>query len=212
VLVQTCGVRNSGRVVSLGVDEVERAAGVLARAFAADPLTLYLLPDDAERARKAPLMFTVLARYDYLFGQVDRFAGFEAVATWLRPEHGTETPERLRAAGFDQLHEQIGAAPVERLEAFYAVVEEAHWGVVADPHWYLRLLGVEPTQQGLGLGGALLQYGLARADANGDPCFLETFQERNVPFYLRNQFQLVIDDVEPTSGIRFWSFLRHPSE
>ena len=143
---------------------------------------------------------------------MDRLDGFGAVATWLGPGHGAETPQRLSEAGFDQLPEQVGSSPLDRLRAFYSVVEEAHRNALPEPHWYLRLLGVEPTQQGRGLGLTLLQHGLSRADENGHSCFLETFQERNVPFYLRHGFQLVIDTVEPTSGIRIWSFLRPPGE
>jgi GNAT superfamily N-acetyltransferase len=199
-------------VSPLGVGEVERAAAVLARAFDADPLTRYLFPDRVERARKAPLMFTTLARYDYLFGRVDRLDGFGAVATWLGPEHGAETPQRLSEAGFDQLPDQVGGAPLDRLSAFYAVVEEAHRHAVAEPHWYLRLIGVEPTQQGRGLGSMLLRHGLSRAHESGNGCFLETFQERNVPFYLSHGFQLVIDQTEPASGIRVWGFLRPPGK
>jgi len=157
-------------------------------------------------------MFATLARYDYLFGQVDRLDGFGAVATWLAPGHGVETPQRLSEAGFDQLPEQVGSSPLDRLGAFYAVVEDAHRHVVPEPHWYLRLLGVEPTEQGHGLGSALLQHGLSRAHEHGDACFLETFQERNLPFYLRHGFKLVIDTVEPTSGIRVWGFLRRSGE
>jgi ribosomal protein S18 acetylase RimI-like enzyme len=56
---------------------------------------------------------------------------------------------------------------------------------------YLRLLGVEPSDQGRGFGAALLQHGL----------YLETFAERNVPFYLRHGFELVVDEVERHSGI-----------
>ena len=77
-----------------------------------------------------------------------------------------------------------------------------------EPHWYLRLLGVDSGLQGRGLGGLILAYGLARADESGHPCFLETFAERNVPFYLRHGFQLVLDEVEPNSGIRYWGFHR----
>jgi len=201
----------SSQVVALEAYEIERAAGVLASAFEADPLTVYLFPDGAERHHKAELMFTALARYDFLFGHVDRLDGFEAVATWLAPDHGAETPERLSEAGFTDLPEQVGNPPLERLAAFYAIVEEAHQHAVPEPHWYLRLLGVDPPAQGRGLGGTLLQEGLSRADRGGHPCFLETFQERNVPFYLRHGFQLVIDKIEPTSAIRYWGFLRRPS-
>jgi GNAT superfamily N-acetyltransferase len=196
-------------VVALGAGELEEAAGVLARAFHDDPLTGHLFPDGGARARLAPLMFTALARYDYLFGQVDRLAaGFSAVATWLRPGERAETPERLAEAGFDDLSAQVGEEPLERLAAFYGAVENAHERATPLPHWYLRLLGVEPGHQGRGLGSTLLTHGLARADATGHACFLETFQERNVRFYLRHGFDLVVDELEPETGIRIWGFLR----
>jgi hypothetical protein len=38
---------------------------------------------------------------------------------------------------------------------------------------------------------------------------LETFSERSVPFYLRNGFEVLVEDVEATSGLQFW-VLRHP--
>jgi GNAT superfamily N-acetyltransferase len=188
--------------------EASAAGAVLARAFFDDPLTTHLFPDEGQRARDAPELFDVLARYDILFGRVDRLGDFDAVATWLMPGEIAETPENLAEAGFDQLASKVGIEPLERLEAVYSVVEEAHKRAAPKPHWYLRLLGVDPGQQGRGLGGSLLAYGLARADESGHPCFLETFAERNVPFYLRHGFQLVLDDVEPNSGIRYWGFHR----
>jgi GNAT superfamily N-acetyltransferase len=188
--------------------EASAAGALLARAFFDDPLTTHLFPDESQRARDAPEMFDVLARYDILFGAVDRLGDFDAVATWLMPGEIAETPEKLAQAGFDQLANKIGTAPLERLGAFYSVVEEAHMRAAPEPHWYLRLLGVDPGRQRRGLGGLLLAYGLARADESGRPCFLETFAERNVPFYLRHGFQLVLDEVEPNSGIRYWGFHR----
>jgi hypothetical protein len=48
---------------------------------------------------------------------------------------------------------------------------------------------------------------LARADAEGLPCYLETFLDTNVPFYKRNGFDLIAEGVEPTSKCRYWTFL-----
>jgi GNAT superfamily N-acetyltransferase len=188
-------------------EEIGAASTVIARAFHDDALTVHLYPDDRERTRLAPLMFDALVRYDFLFGQVDRLPGFTAVATWLRPGETVETPERLVQAGFDDLPDGV---PLERLDAFFSVIEPAFKGPAPEPHWHLRLLGVDPRHQGGGLGTMLLKHGLSRADATGHPCFLETFSERNVPFYLRHGFELVMNDVEPASGIRYWGFHRAP--
>jgi GNAT superfamily N-acetyltransferase len=194
-------------VTQLGRDEVGVAADLIARAFHDDALTVHLYPDERARSRLAPLMFRALVRYDCLFGQVDRLAGWEAVAAWVRPGGAGESPERLKEAGFDELPEDI---PLDRLDAFFGVVGQAHERAAPGPHWYLRLLGVDPDHQGGGLGSALLRHGLERSDADGRSCYLETFSERTVPFYLRHGFDLVAEDVEPATGIRYWCFRRSP--
>jgi len=33
---------------------------------------------------------------------------------------------------------------------------------------------------------------------------LETVDVRTVPFYLRKGFEVVVEDVEPSSGLRYW--------
>ena len=194
-------------VLTLREAEVSEAAGVIARAFFTDALTVHLYPDHHVRARLTPLMFEAFVRYDQRFGQVDRLPGFTGVASWLRPGATLATPERMAEAGFDDLPDDI---PLAQLEAFFGVVEGALKGADPEPHWNLRLLGVDPVAQGSGHGATLLRHGLERADASGHPCFLETFEERNVPFYLRHGFALVVDDVEPVSGLRYWGFRRAP--
>jgi len=184
---------------------VGSASAVIARAFHDDPLTAYLYPDEQQRRRLAPVMFEALVRYDCLFGQVDHLPEFTAVATWMRPGETAETSERLAAAGFDDLPADV---PLARLDAFFSTIGPAHERAAPEPHWYLRLLGVDPAHHGQGLGSTLLEHGLRRADETSQPCYLETFAERNVPFYLRHGFELVVDETEPFSGIRTWGFYR----
>jgi GNAT superfamily N-acetyltransferase len=192
-------------LLSLRDEDVGRAARVIARAFHDDALTVHLYPDDETRVRLAPLMFEALVRYDQLFGQVDYLPGFTAVATWLRPGETAETPDRLAQAGFDDLPDDV---PLEALDSFFGAIGPAIASFAPEPHWHLRLLGVDPGHQGGGLGAVVLRHGIDRAARSGHPVVLETFAERAVPFYLRNGFDLLLDDVEPVRGIRFWA-LRH---
>lgn len=60
----------------------------------------------------------------------------------------------------------------------------------SDPHWYLGTLGVEPAEQGRGVGTALLRHWLARVDADAAGAYLETDRSDNVAFYQRAGFRL----------------------
>jgi GNAT superfamily N-acetyltransferase len=58
-----------------------------------------------------------------------------------------------------------------------------------EPHWYLPWIGVRPEAQGRGLGAALLRRGLARADRDGLPAYLEATNRRNAALYARHGFE-----------------------
>jgi hypothetical protein len=60
------------------------------------------------------------------------------------------------------------------------------------------------------LGSALLRSVLAHVDEAGDPAYLESSQERNVPLYARFGFE-VIDVIPSTSGSPpLWRMWREP--
>lgn len=52
---------------------------------------------------------------------------------------------------------------------------------------------------------------LARADAAGLPCYLETLSERNLPFYERYGFQVTFSGEVPEGGPMAWAMVR-PSQ
>jgi ribosomal protein S18 acetylase RimI-like enzyme len=60
-----------------------------------------------------------------------------------------------------------------------------------EPHWYLAVLGTDPSFQRTGAGTALLDPVLARIDAEGLPAYLETQKEANLAWYGRFGFELV---------------------
>jgi ribosomal protein S18 acetylase RimI-like enzyme len=75
------------------------------------------------------------------------------------------------------------------------------------PALFLSGLGVDPAHQRGGVGGALLEAGLARQQRVD--AVLLTNNERNIPFYGRYGFDVVLEDPMP-HGLPVWAMVRRP--
>ncbi|HRD29223.1 MAG TPA: GNAT family N-acetyltransferase, partial [Caulobacter sp.] len=102
---------------------------------------------------------------------------------WLAP--GAE-------ADSDAIIALVGeAVPEERHDVLGELGELMRQFHPKEPHWYLSMIGVDPSRQGQGLGAALLKAGLARCDADGLPAYLESSSPKNVPLYERHGFEVI---------------------
>ena len=182
---------------------------MLGRAFHDNPMSVYILPDDGERTRHLGWMFGTSARYGHLYGEVytttDRVDG---VAVWLTPESPPLDRERAICAGMAEMPKRMGQEAFQRLMVMKSHFDELRRRDAPEPHWYLWVLGVDPPRQGQGVGGALLQPVLARADGAGLPCYVETDKPINVPFYRRHGFEVVVEGDLPGGGFHFWTMKR----
>jgi len=198
-------------IVPLRERDLPAAAAALSRAFHDDPLQMYVFPDPVERAARSPALFTPLLRYGLLFGEVLTTAGGPvAAAVWLGPAAWEVTPQRAKAAGLDELPTVLGPAAAGRFLSVLAAIDPYHHRDVPPAHWYVMVVGVAPEAQGTGIGQALLRPMIDRADAAGQPCYLETAQPTNVAFYEKLGFDRVVDTREPQSGLRLWTFRHSP--
>jgi ribosomal protein S18 acetylase RimI-like enzyme len=185
---------------------------MLSRAFYDDPLQIYTLPDPAERAARSPALFAAALRYGQLFGEVLTTAGPPVgVAIWIRPDAWDITPQRAAAARLDRLPEEIGADAAGRFFSALAAADPYHRRDVDPVHWWVMVLGVAPEAQGRGLARSLLEPVMERAEAAGQPCYLETANPKNIAFYERFGFRRIAEILEPASGLKFWTFRRYPS-
>jgi ribosomal protein S18 acetylase RimI-like enzyme len=75
---------------------------------------------------------------------------------------------------------------LEDARALFPQMEHYH---PHEPHWYLPLIGVDPVQQGNGLGDALMAHALARCDQDRVPAYLESSNPRNISLYRRHGFE-----------------------
>jgi GNAT superfamily N-acetyltransferase len=157
---------------------------IITRAFAADPPSRWMYPDDDQYQRFFPRFVDVFGGNAIEHGAA-YVAGDGAAALWLPPGvHVDEAPlvslieesvdERLRSTAFSLFEQMASHHP-------------------AEPHWYLPLIGVTPSQQGRGYGAALLACALARCDEDGLSAYLEATSARSVSLYRRHGFEMVAE-------------------
>lgn len=189
--------------------DIAAAAGMLARAFADDPVMTWIFPDDQMRQRRLPPFFAGSLRDASL-----RHDGTEVVvadgamlgcAIWMPP--GTWRPSIAR---------QLIALPglIVRLGSRLAVASTTYGTMVRfhpeQPHWYLSGIGTDPPVQGTGVGSELMRSRLVRCDASGLPAYLESSKQRNVPFYERHGFRVTRELQIPGGGPSIWLMWRDP--
>ncbi|TFV65202.1 UNVERIFIED_ORG: N-acetyltransferase [Bacillus sp. AZ43] len=185
-----------------GIDAVE-ARTLLARAFAQDPLMVWFFPDAEVRPHACAAMFGLFAEHYLESGRVDcvRRPGPVAVAMWQWPGRDDDAgPESLPTlAGL--MTALMGERATE-LGGAMAVMGELR---PQRPHAYLHLLGVDPERRGEGLGGELLDRGIAAARAEGLVACLDTMNPANVPFYEAHGLSVRHETRLAAGGPTVWS-------
>jgi ribosomal protein S18 acetylase RimI-like enzyme len=198
----------SRAIFCLEVHQLSQAAQVLGRAFQDDPGFEYLVPDEVRRAHLVPSFLGRVIRYCLLYGEVYTTPTLEGVACWLPPGNTKPTYARMLRTGLLTESLKLGWAGFLKLIYLEYYLEKIHSRSVVGPHWYLWWLGVEPACQGQSIGSALMQPVLERAEAEELPCYLETDNEMNLPFYERHGFRVVRRVEVVKDGPHFWAMVR----
>lgn len=191
------------RLAVLG--DLPRVVDTVARALDDEAMLRWSFPADDFEAR-IRRHFTHYDGENTRRGWVEVARHAAGVAVWIPGEAREE-------------HDAIGAAPPGEEAAILgdrAAHHTAFWTWVdghrpPEAHAYLSHIGVAPEHQGAGLGSALMVGGLARADAQGMPAWLETSKPRNVGYYERFAFRAVADEDAPGGGPHIWFMRRDPA-
>ncbi|KAJ5591939.1 uncharacterized protein N7459_002308 [Penicillium hispanicum] len=123
-----------------------------------------------------------------------------AFAKWNRLAQGTADPHGS-APGWPASSDQ------ELCDRFFGTMDAYHRRLMGDrPHYYLEILGVDPSYQGRGLASKLLKWGLARADEEGVEVYLSSSPEGR-PVYEKYGFQS-LESFSPFSGYEQVSMIR----
>lgn len=178
-----------------------QAVELLARSFQHQPHFIDLFPDPDARERALPHVFAALYRDALTHGRIDaatKDGELVGVAVWYPPRKYPLSARRQLAALPDIARLAVTAVgSLRRVLQFQASAARLH---PEQPYAYLAAVGVDPSAQGAGVGRRLLESGLARADAAGDGCYLETHTPALVAWYQQLGFEVRHGEVAFTSG------------
>jgi ribosomal protein S18 acetylase RimI-like enzyme len=184
-------------------DDVDSLSLALARAFDDDPVMRWAFPRPRLRPGLVRRFFKLRMR---------RMLGHDEIYTVRRVGGALwSPPDRWKVSALEQvellvrLAENLGPHTPRVLRGLHDI--ETHHP--SDPHFYLAVLGVDPSVQGQGMGSALMGPVLRACDEDGVPAYLESSKERNVDFYSRHGFR-VTEELRLPAGPPVWLMWREP--
>ena len=174
-----------------------------------DPLFTWVFPDPANREAALRRFLRVPLEYGVRYGRVTATDGARAVCVWLPPGPAVTIPRMIRSGMLGVLF-HTGFGPFLTFMGANEVMDRIHKARMPEPHWYLMLVGVDPELQGQGVGSALIREGLASADRESRPCYLDTSERRNLAFYERLGFVVLEEATLGKGGPPAWAMRREP--
>lgn len=184
--------------------DVDDCADVLSAAFADYPFTRHTIAGDDHARRLRSCHELLLRAVGLPHGRVHVIDGperIDAVAVWTVA--GPVVDQALVRVA-PRLAELAGDRAAVAVDVEDALARLRPPG----PFWFLAPVGVRPARQGSGLCRAVLAPGLAAADAERLPAFLETSSPVNVEIYRRMGFGVVAEIDLPHGGPRTWAMVR----
>lgn len=193
------------RVRPASREDFPELASLLVRSFENDPFHRWLFPDERTRpGRQRQLFERLLTLYDR-HGIVQTTEDKAGVAMWDPPRD--ERPALAEVLGF-----LVHVLPVFRWRLLAVAQGMAPMAGLhpEEPHWYLSVLGSDPSRQRSGVGHALLRSVLERCDRDGDTAYLESSRLQNVTYYERFGFEMVAPLPMPHGGPSLYRMKRDP--
>lgn len=180
---------------------VERVINIIVLAFRADPVARWFYPDAQRYRENFPRFVEAFARAALEHGSADCVDNYAGAALWLPP--GIYPDEK---ALFTLLQNTI---PEPDRAGVFALLEQMETHHPAEPHWYLPMIGVDPTHQCKGYGSALLRHALERCDGEGKLAYLESSSPQNIPLYERHGFES-LGTIQVGSSPKLFPMQRRP--
>ena len=198
-------------IIKLDPRQIKMASDVLSASFFDYPMFTLYFPDPKRRTRYLSWYFRNVLNCALRYGQVYTTLELSGVIFTLPPDHTKISIWEYVQNGFFLTPFVLGFRNYKHSMDCEGFVEETREKLMKNRlHDYLWGLAVDPSQQVKGIGAALMQPVLAKADDRKMPVYLETHDENNVPYYQRYGFDLIHTARIPKYELPIWCMLREP--
>jgi ribosomal protein S18 acetylase RimI-like enzyme len=190
-----------GTIKTATAAEADAVIAVVVLAFSADPAARWAYSDPQQYLTHFPSFVSVFGGNAFAHASAYYVDGYVGTALWLPPEvHPDEATliPLLQRTVAESLHQDL-----------FAVFEQMGHYHPREPHWYLPLIGVDPSHQGQGYGSALLQHALIPCDRDHICAYLESTNPKNIPLYARYGFE-VLGEIQVGTSPPIFPMLRKP--
>jgi ribosomal protein S18 acetylase RimI-like enzyme len=170
--IKTAGSNDAGGVI-----------GVITLAFSADPMARWSSPDPGTYLATFPSLVRAFGGEALTAGTAYFAEGYAGAALWLPP--GIHPDEQTMI----ELVEKMAPEAIKAdMFTIFELMDKFH---PKEPHWYLPMIGVDPTRQGNGVGSSLMKHSLEICDRDNLIAYLESSNPRNISLYERYGFKVI---------------------
>lgn len=191
------------RVKSAAVSRQWQIVDVITLAFSTDPVARWVYPNSQQYLQYFANFVRLFGGKAFEMGSAYYTGDFSAASLWLPPDVEPDS------AGLISLFESTVSEEIRN--DLYSIFEEMANFHPLEPHWYLPMIGTDPTHQGKGYGTSLLKHVLEICDRDEKPAYLESSNPRNISLYERFGFE-VIGRIQVGSSPPLFPMLRRPRE
>jgi hypothetical protein len=188
----------------------ESLGKVLARAYYNHPAVTYVLPDPVTREDALFWFFASVAiPASRACGEIYTTTNVDGGCLWIGPGVELTIGQAVRTER-RSLPFNLDRGSIRRWINFSEHLESVRSRLADKPHWYLMAVGAEPSHRGQVIRRDLMAPIFSAADGNVQSCYVETFSETDLPFYLECGFQITGAGQIPEDGPNFWTLIRAP--
>jgi hypothetical protein len=196
--------------VRIRTSQIELLTSVLTRSFHDNPGVTYILPDAPTRRSVLSWFFpSVAIRTSRLCGEIYTTLNVDGGALWISPGVELTIGHAVRTEMLS-LPFKLDRSSITRWINLNRYLESVRKRLADRLHWYLLALGTEPSITGYSIRRELMAPVLATADWDLRSCYVETFREKDLPFYEQSGFQIAGAGQIPDGGPDFWTLIRPP--
>ncbi|BAU66707.1 acetyltransferase [Stanieria sp. NIES-3757] len=181
--------------------EIDRIVNSIVLAFSLDPVARWMYPLPHNYLQNFPNFVKKFGGKALDTKTVYYTDDYSGAAFWLPPQ--TE-PDSEAICAFLQ-----ATIPEQQQEEVFALLEQMGNYHPDESHWYLGILGVEPTQQKKGYGSMLIKQILQKCDRERTIAYLESSNPINISFYEKHGFE-VIGKIQAGESPTIFPMLRYP--